>query len=87
MLSATALCTSVQYLIAFCSRLAAASDVISVMSVGPIVPDKWLKFVIVAETILEKLHPKLSEAAYSTVFCGNFRPQVISDVISGGTVD
>ena len=36
--------TFVQYLIAFCSRPEAASDVISGRFVRPIVPDKYIKF-------------------------------------------
>ena len=38
-------------------------------------------------TDLEKCHLKPSEAAFSTVFFrGSFRPEVVSDVISGANV-
>ena len=43
--------------------------------------------VIVAITFLEKLHLKPSEAAFSTLFRGNFRQKVVSDVISGVAED
>ena len=38
------LCTFVQYLVAFCSRPEAVSDVTSGRFVGPMVPDKRVKF-------------------------------------------
>ena len=38
-------------------------------------------------TVLEKFHPKPSEAVYSTVFPYNFRPEVNNDVISCTAVD
>ena len=44
LLAAPVLRTFVQYLIAFCSRLQAAYDVISGVFVRPIVPDKSIQF-------------------------------------------
>ena len=70
-------------LIAFCSRLEAASGVISGRFVKPIVSDNCKKFRDPWQTVLEKFHPNLSEAAFSTVFRDNFRPKVVDDVISG----
>ena len=37
----------------------------------------------IAKTVLEKFNPKLSEAAFSTVFRDNFLLEVVSDIISG----
>ena len=43
---------------------------------------------ILAYTFLEKFHPKPSEAEFSTAcFQDNFRPEVVSDVISGVVVE
>ena len=42
---------------------------------------------IVASAVLEKFLQKPSEAAKSTVFPNNFRPEVDNDVISGMAVD
>ena len=44
LLAAPVLRIFVQYLTAFCSRSEAASDVISSTFVGPIVPDKCVKY-------------------------------------------
>ena len=48
------------------------------------VPDKYVSFMILVQTVLEKFHPKPSEAAFSTVFSNfdNCQPKVASDVIS-----
>ena len=40
------------------------------------------KLVDIAQTVIEKFHPKQLEAAFSTFFCYNFRPEVVSDVVS-----
>ena len=42
---------------------------------------------ILASTVLVNFRPKPSEAALSTVFPYNFRPEGDNDVISGMTVD
>ena len=52
-------------------------DVISGRLMGPDVPDNR-NLVILAIPFLEKLHLNLSEAACSTVFRGNFRPEVVT---------
>ena len=54
----TVLHTIMQYFTAFCSRQEAASDIISSEFVRPFVPDKPGNFEILAQTVLEKLHPK-----------------------------
>ena len=36
---------------------------------------------ILASTDLDKFHPKPPEAVFWRVFCDNFRPEVVSDVI------
>ena len=66
-----------QYLIAFCSQPAAASDVMSGRFVRPIVPDKCVKFSDHCFNHSPKIPPKL-EAALSRV--------VASDVKSGEAV-
>ena len=60
--------TFMQYLMAFCSRQETASDVVSGRFVGPFVHDQQVNFVILAKTVLEKFHPKPSDAAFTTVF-------------------
>ena len=42
---------------------------------------------VLAWTVLEKFHPKLSEAVFSTVFPYNFRLEVGNDVISGRAIE
>ena len=42
---------------------------------------------IVAWTVLDKFHPKPTEAAFSTVFTYKFRPKVDSDAIFGKVID
>ena len=42
---------------------------------------------ILALVVLEKFHPKPSQAAFSTVFPYDFLPEVENDVISGMAVD
>ena len=80
--------TFVQYLIAFCSRLEATSDLISGRFVGTLIPNNRVKFGDpLARTFLEKFNRKPSESAFSTDFRGSFRPEVVSDVISGRIVD
>ena len=58
--------TFAQYLIAFCSRLEVASDVVSGRFVTPIVPDKCVKFGDSCLNFLE--NPKPLEVAFSKVF-------------------
>ena len=41
---------------------------------------------ILAQTVLEKFHPKPSQPAFRRFFQDNFRPEVVSDVLSGGDV-
>ena len=57
-------CTCVQYLITFCNRPEAASDVIFGRFVRPTVLDKR---VFSDPTIVENFHPKLVEAVFSSV--------------------
>ena len=77
-----------QYSFSVCSRPKAAIDVISGMLAGLVVPDKCLKFRDPRlHTVLEKFHPKPSEAAFSTGFRNNFRPHVVSEIISGVVVE
>ena len=57
----------VQYLIAFCSRSEAASDVISGFVWGRQSPTAAYNFVMLVYTVLEKFDPK-SKAAFSVVF-------------------
>ena len=70
------LCTFVQYLIAFCSRPAAASDVISGKFVGPTVFNKRGKF----------RDSRLNDS-WEIVFLDNFQLEAVGDVISGGAVE
>ena len=63
----------------------AASDVIVSRFVMQIAPNKI--FVMLTKTFLEKFHPKPSEAAFSTVFRYNIRPEVVSDAKSGVAVE
>ena len=51
--TAPVLRTLVQYLIALCSRLETASDVISVAALDPTGMDVLLDFVILGQTVLE----------------------------------
>ena len=60
--------TFVQYLIVFCGRPEAASDVISGKFVRPSVPDKFEQFREPRLNLLEKFDTKLSETAFSTVW-------------------
>ena len=75
------------YLIAFCSRPEATSDVISSRFVGPVVPDNRLKFGDPRINLFDQFRMKPCEAAFFTVFCSSFRPEVYSDVMSGVVVD
>ena len=54
---------------------------------GPLSPTTLENLVILAITFLEKLHLKPSKAAFATVFHGNFRLEVVSDVVSSVAVD
>ena len=75
-----------QYLIGF-RRLELASDVIYGGFVQSIIPDKLVKFRDPrSNRSRDKFPPKPSEAAVSTVFRDNFRPEIVTDVISGTTV-
>ena len=81
--------TFVQYLITFCSRPEATGGVISGRFVEPIVLHTCVKFHdhTLHYAILEKFHPKPSEAVFLTVSPYNFRPDVDNDVISGLAID
>ena len=76
-----------QYLIAFCSRLEATSDVIAGMFVRPVVTNKCAKFDDPPLTFFDKFHLKSSEAAFSTVFHVNFQLEVVSDVLSSANAE
>ena len=43
--------------------------------------------VVLAQTVVDKCHPKPSEAVFSTVFRYNFRPKLVTDVISGVAIE
>ena len=58
------------------------SDVIPSSFVQPVVPDNHVKFGDHRLNRSEEIPLKPSEAAFSTVFCCGFRPEVVSDVIS-----
>ena len=72
------------YSIAFCSRPEEASYVISINFIGPIVPDKCMKF---RDPRLNRSREILPEAVggdiFDVFFRDNFRPEVVRDVISG----
>ena len=67
-------------------RLELAGDVISGRFMGPDASDNCVKVGDPAITLLEKLHLKPSEAAFSTFFRDNFWLGVVSDIISGVAV-
>ena len=77
--AAPVLRTVLQYLIAFCSRLEAASDVISGTFVAPTVPDKIVKF---RDPCLNRSRVIPPEAVgggiFDSFFRYNFRPEVDS---------
>ena len=82
-------CTFVQYLIAFCSRPEAASDVLSGRFVSPIVPDKCEKF---SDPHLNHSGAIPPEAVAGGIFgrFSNFnkcRSEVSGDVILGKAVE
>ena len=72
-----ALRSFVQYLIAFCSQPETASDIIFSRFVGPIVPNKPVKF-----HIFKKFHTK-QEAAFRQVCSNNCGLDLVGVVISG----
>ena len=79
--------TFVQYLIAFCSRQEATSNVISSRFVGPVIPDNSVKF----GDPLINLSPEIPpEAIWDGIFDGffrcSFRLEVVTDVISCANV-
>ena len=57
-----------QYLIAFCTKPGAVSDVLAGIFVGMTVPEQRENFVIVAQPVPEQCDPKTSDAAFSAIF-------------------
>ena len=78
--------TFVKYLITFCSRPKAVSDVISGTFVGRLSSISVSNFVVLAETVLEKLHHKTVGGCILDTFRYNFQLEVDNDVISGVAV-
>ena len=76
----------VQHLIAICSRPEAASDVISRIFVGPIVPDKSVKFSDPRTNHSREISPEAVGGIW-TVFHYNLRPEVDSYDIFNVAVD
>ena len=80
-----------QYLVAFCSRPQAASDVLSGRWGRLIVPDKCvvrfgdLRLNRSGEIRPESVGP--SKTAFPQIFRDNFRPEVASDIFSCFAVD
>ena len=77
-----------QCLIAFCSRLETASDVVSGSFLGPIVHDKLVKF---CDSRFKHCREILPEAFGSGIFYrfenfDNCQPEVASDAISSKTI-
>ena len=80
--------TFVQNLIAFCSNMETASDVISGNFVGSIVPDKLVKCRDLLLNRSREILPKaVGDGILTGFFHDNFGPEVGSDVISGVDVD
>ena len=81
--------TLVQYLITFCSRLGATSDVIFASSfVWPIVPEKPVKFRDPCLNRPREISPEAVEGGiFDSFFRDNFGPEAASDVISGTIVE
>ena len=71
-LAGPVLCTFMQYLNKFCSRLELASDVVSSMFVRLFFVDKQ-NFVTLAQTILEKFHPKALEVVFLTATASDWK--------------
>ena len=71
----------VQYLIAFWSRPEETRFVM------PVVPDSRVKFGYPRLNLSREIHLQPPEAAFSTVFRGNFWPEVGIGVMSGAVVD
>ena len=85
----TVLCTFVQYIIAFCGRLEAGSDVLTARFIRLTVADRCIKFRNLAYTVLDKFDPKPSDAGifgrfYNFDTCGT---EVADDVISCVALD
>ena len=79
--------TFVQYLTAFCSQLEETSDVISGRFVGPVVPDNRMKFGDPRLSLSQEIPPEaILCGILDSFFCGNFRPEVLSDVTSGAGI-
>ena len=60
--------TFVKYLVTFCSRLETASDVISGKFVGPIVPNKSVKFCDPRLNLSGEIEPEVVEGGIFHVF-------------------
>ena len=77
-----------QYLITFCSRPEIAGDVILGGFVWPIDPDKPVKFCDPRSNLSQEIpHEAVGGSIFYVSFQDNFRPEVVSDVISGVVVD
>ena len=76
-----------QYLIAFCSRPEAASDVISGVLVGPIVSDKQMLFRDHRLDRTREIPSEAIEGGILAAFCDNFRLKEVCDVKSGVAIE
>ena len=83
----TVLCTFVQYLITFCSRLEAADDVISGTFVGTVVLHKCVKFHDPTLNGSREIPPKSIGGGIFDRFPHNLRMNVDNGVISGMAMD
>ena len=77
-----------QYLISFCSRPEAASDVISDSFVGPVVLDQYVKFRGPSlERSREMPHEAVGSGIFDNFFRYNFPPEEDNEVIASVAVD
>ena len=79
--------TFMQYSIAFCSRPEAANGATSGIFVGPIVANKNAKFDGHRTSGSRKISPEGVGGGIIDVFRHNFRPEVVSDVVSSVIAD
>ena len=83
----TRLRTFVQYLVASCSRPEAASEVMSDRFVQPIVLDKRVKFCSRLNHSRQIRTKAIGGGIYEFFCRNNFRPEVVSDCISGVAIE
>ena len=77
-----------QYLIEFCSRLEAASEVISNNCTKPIISNECVKFIDSRLNRSPEIPPNaIRGGIFDCFFRINFRPEVVSGVISGVAVE